>query len=196
MDFACTLYQPGYFSLHQVKWDEFLYLIYLQDPRNPFERGYLMKPATNQKETSRQPLSKELILELWSKTYNTEGKPDWSHLFPYYHDEIVFEDSIQRVEGIEDFKAMCGRLANRCEQLNMEILSILMDSKDVFLQWKMVMMFKKYPSTPLYGCSKLTIAEDGRIIAQRDYFDLWGTILNGIPVLRKPYWKFMHRYFG
>lgn len=23
-------------------------------------------------------LTKELVLDLWSKTYNTEGKPDWS----------------------------------------------------------------------------------------------------------------------
>jgi hypothetical protein len=71
-----------------------------------------------------------------------------------------------------------------------------MDSRTVFFQWKMVMMFKKWPSTPLYGCTKLTFGEDNRIIEQRDYFDLWGTILNGIPYLRKPYWKFMHRYFG
>ena len=29
-------------------------------------------------------LTKDLVLELWSKTYNTEGKPDWSHILPYY----------------------------------------------------------------------------------------------------------------
>jgi limonene-1,2-epoxide hydrolase len=143
-----------------------------------------------------EPLTTERIRELWSHTYNTEGKPDWSHLFPYYHEDIIFEDTIQRVEGITEFKAMCNRLAERCEQLNMEILSIVMDGKDVFLQWKMVMMFKKYPSTPLYGCTKLTLGEDNRIILQRDYFDIWGTILNGIPILQKPYWKFMRRYFG
>jgi hypothetical protein len=142
------------------------------------------------------PLTKELILDLWSQTYNTDGKPDWSHLFPYYHEDIIFEDTVQRVEGITEFKEMCGRLAKRCEQLNMEIPSIVMDSKDIFFQWKMVMMFKKYPSTALYGCTKLTLGEDGRIIFQRDYFDLWGTILNGIPILQKPYWNFMHRYFG
>ena len=143
-----------------------------------------------------EPLNAERIRELWSRTYNREGKPDWSHLFPYYHENIVFEDTIQRVEGITEFKAMCNRLAERCEQLNMEIQSILMDGKDVFFQWKMIMMFKKYPSTPLYGCTKLTLGEDHRIILQRDYFDIWGTILNGIPILRKPYWRFMHRYFG
>ncbi|MCU0486732.1 MAG: nuclear transport factor 2 family protein [Anaerolineales bacterium] len=156
---------------------------------------------TNQPQNENQPpilepLNTERIRDLWSRTYNREGKPDWSHLFPYYHEQIVFEDTIQRVEGITEFKAMCNRLADRCEQLTMEILSMVMDGKDVFFQWKMVMAFKKYPNTPLYGCTKLTLGDDNRIIMQRDYFDIWGTILNGIPILRKPYWKFMRRYFG
>jgi limonene-1,2-epoxide hydrolase len=143
-----------------------------------------------------EPLTKESIGALWSRTYNTQGKPDWSHLFPYYHDDIIFEDSIQRVEGKVAFMAMCNRLAQRCEKIDMDILSILLDGNQVFLQWKMVMSFKRWPSTALYGCTILTLGEDNRIITQRDYFDLWGTILNGIPLLRKPYWDFMHRYFG
>ena len=143
-----------------------------------------------------EPLSTERIRQLWSHTYNTQGKPDWSHLFPYYHDDIVFEDIIQRIEGKAEFMAMCERLAQRCESLNMDILSIVTDGTQVFFQWKMIMSFKRWPSNALYGCTRLALAEDGRIITQRDYFDLWGTILNGIPLLRKSYWKFMRRYFG
>ena len=142
------------------------------------------------------PLTTERIREIWVQTYNTQGKPDWSHLFPYYHDGITFEDSIQRIEGKVEFMAMCNRLAGRCEKLNMDIQSIVMDGKQFFFEWKMVMSFKKWPNTALYGCTRLTLADDNRIITQRDYFDLWGTILNGIPLLRKSYWNFMRRYFG
>ncbi len=143
-----------------------------------------------------EPLTSERICELWSQTYNTQGKPDWSHLFPYYHDDIVFEDSIQHIEGKAEFMELCNRLANRCEKINMDILSIVMSGKQVFFEWKMVMSFKKWPSNALYGCTRLTLADDNRIIFQRDYFDLWGTILNGIPLVRKAYWSFMRRYFG
>jgi limonene-1,2-epoxide hydrolase len=143
-----------------------------------------------------EPLTTERIRELWSRTYNTQGKPDWSHLFPYYHDDIVFEDIIQRIEGKTEFIAMCNRLAQRCEQLNMDILSIVKDENQVFFQWKLVMTFKRWPSNAVYGCTRLTLGEDNRITTQRDYFDLWGTILNGIPLLRKSYWNFMRRYFG
>ena len=143
-----------------------------------------------------EKLTAEQIRDLWSKTYNTEGKPDWSHLFPYYHDEIIFQDSIQRIEGIEDFKAMCGRLTDRCEQLNMDIESVVVEGNIAFLQWTMTMMFKRYPSTPVYGASKLTFAEDNRIIAQRDYFDLWGDIFNGIPRFKPLYRRFLRKRFG
>ena len=143
-----------------------------------------------------EKLTTAKILELWSKTYNKEGKPDWAHIFPYYHDNIVFQDSIQRIEGIEDFTAMCNRLTDRCEQLSMDISAISMNENEVFMEWTMVMMFKKFPSTPMYGCTKLTFADDNRIIHQRDYFDLWGDIFNGITRFKRAYRNFMKKYFG
>jgi limonene-1,2-epoxide hydrolase len=138
----------------------------------------------------------DTVAVLWSKTYNTEGKPDWSHLFPYYHPDLVFQDSVQRIEGREEFMAMCGRLTDRCRQLHMDIHSVARNGDVFFLQWTMTMMFEKFPSTPVYGCTKLTLHEDGRIIDQRDYFDLWGDIFNGIPFFKGPYRRFMRRKFG
>lgn len=136
------------------------------------------------------------VKTLWSRTYNTDGKPDWSHIFPYYHDDIVFWDSIQRIEGKKEFIALCDRLTKRCKQLKMEILSIAKEDNVIIMDWIMTMMFKKFPSTPVYGSTKLTIHEDGRIIGQRDYYDLWGDIFNGIPWFKKAYRRFMHKKFG
>ena len=143
-----------------------------------------------------EPLTAEQIRELWSKTYNKEGKPDWSHIYPYYHPDIVFEDSIQKIEGIATFKEMCARLTKRCEQLNMDILNIAQEGNVTLMDWKMTMVFNKYPSTPVYGCSRLTFGADGRIIHQRDYFDLWGDIFNNIPYFKRTYRKFIRKHFG
>ena len=44
-------------------------------------------------------INAESIKELWSKTYNTEGKPDWSHILPYYDDNVFFWDTVQKIEG-------------------------------------------------------------------------------------------------
>lgn len=143
-----------------------------------------------------KPLNTELVLELWSRTYNTNGKPDWSHIFPYYHENIVFQDPIQIVTGKVDFLAMCKRLTDRCKELRMDISSIAASKDEFFLEWTMTMIFGKTPSTPIFGCTRLTIGPDGRIIRQRDYYDLWGDIFKKVPVMHTLYPKFMRKLFG
>lgn len=142
------------------------------------------------------PLSSDLVLELWSRTYNTNGKPDWSHIFPYYHEDIIFQDTIQRIEGKKAFVEMCNRLTKRCEELKMKISSIAESDNEIFMEWEMTMIFRKTPSTSLYGCTKLTLDEDGIIVHQRDYYDLWGDIFQNVPLMKKIYPRFMRRIFG
>jgi hypothetical protein len=141
-------------------------------------------------------LNETSVRSLWSKTYNTEGKPDWSHLFPYYADNIIFQDSIQRIEGKEPFMAMCGRLAQRCKSLNMDLVNVIQKDNVILMDWVMTMSFTKYPSTPLYGSTRLVLNDDGLIKEQRDYYDLWGDIFNNIPYFKKHYRKFLAKKFG
>ena len=141
-------------------------------------------------------LTKELVLDLWTKTYNTECKPDWSHLLPYYDDNIYFRDSIQEIRGIEEFTAMTERLTKRSKDLKMNIVKAVMEENIIFIEWEMTLSFKKYPSSILYGSRRLTIIKEGKIIEQRYYYDLWGDIFDNIPRFGKAYRKFMKRKFG
>jgi len=138
----------------------------------------------------------ETIKELWSKTYNTEGKPDWSHILPYYDDSIYFRDSIQELSGIEAFRVMTENLTKRSKDLKMNIVNAVLQENIVFLEWEMTIKFKKNPSSVLYGSSRLTLNSNGKIIGQRDYYDLWGDIFDNIPRFGKAYRKFMKRKFG
>jgi hypothetical protein len=141
-------------------------------------------------------LTKELVLELWSKTYNTEGKPDWSHILPYYDENIYFRDSIQAIRGIKEFTEMTERLATRSKDLKMKIVNAVMHENIIFLEWEMTIKYKKNPSSVLYGSSRLTLNAEGKITEQRDYYDLWGDIFDNIPRFGKAYRKFMIRKFG
>jgi limonene-1,2-epoxide hydrolase len=141
-------------------------------------------------------LTKELVLDLWSKTYNTVGKPDWSHILPYYDDNIYFRDSIQEIRGIVEFKAMTERLTKRSKDLKMKIVNAVMEENIILMEWEMTLSFKKYPSSILYGTSRLTLNKEGKISEQRDYYDLWGDIFDNIPRFGKAYRKFMKRKFG
>lgn len=147
-------------------------------------------------DAARQIINADTIRELWSKTYNREGRPDWSHIFPYYHQDIVFQDTIQRIEGKARFVSMCQRLTQRTKQLRMEILTVAQNDNVIMFDWIMTMIFNKYPSTPIYGSTKLVLSEDGLIKEQRDYYDLWGDIFNNIPRFNIIYRKFIARKFG
>jgi hypothetical protein len=141
-------------------------------------------------------LTKDLVLELWTKTYNTEGKPDWSHILPYYDINIFFRDSIQEIRGIEEFTAMTERLTKRSKDLKMNIVNAVMEKNIIIMEWEMTLSFKKYPSSVLYGSSRLTLNEEGKITEQRDYYDLWGDIFDNIPRFGKAYRRFMSKKFG
>lgn len=141
-------------------------------------------------------LTKELFLDLWSKTYNTEGNPDWSHILPYYDENIYFRDTIQEIRGIKEFTAMTERLTKRSKDLKMKIVNSAIEENKIFMEWEMTLSFKKYPSSVLYGSSRLTLNSEGKIIEQRDYYDLWGDIFDNIPRFGKAYRKFLIKKFG
>ncbi len=154
------------------------------------------KSIKNEMNSNTMVLDAESIRELWSRTYNTEGKPDWSHILPYYDENIIFRDSIQEIRGIEEFKAMTERLTERSKDLSMNIVRTVQQDRDIFIEWEMTIAYKKRPSSVLYGSSRVTLNEEGKIIEQRDYYDLWGDIFDNIPRFGKAYRRFMKKKFG
>jgi hypothetical protein len=157
----------------------------------------MIEDRTSQQENPHDTITDlATIRELWSKTYNTEGKPDWSHILPYYDAHIIFRDTIQEVRGIEAFRALTERLTKRSKDLKMNIVNAVMEDRIVFIEWEMTIAYKKNPSSIVYGASRMTLNEGGKIIEQRDYYDLWGDIFDNIPRFGKMYRKFMKRKFG
>ena len=155
-----------------------------------------MNPIEQEKSSARTGLNAESIKELWTKTYNTQGKPDWSHILPFYDENIYFRDSVQELRGIEEFVAMTRRLTDRSKDLSMNIVRTAQQKNDIFIEWEMTIKFKKNPSSVIYGSSRVTLNEEGKIIEQRDYYDLWGDIFDNIPRFGKVYRRFMKRKFG
>ena len=103
---------------------------------------------------------------------------------------------MQKIKGIEEFREMTQRLADRSKDLKMKVVRAIMEDKTIFIEWEMTISFKKNPSSILYGSSRLTLNEEGKIAEQRDYYDLWGDIFDNIPRFGKAYRRFMRRKFG
>lgn len=138
----------------------------------------------------------EQFTELWTSIYSKKGRPDWSHILPYYHEDIYFRDSIQEIYGIKEFTKMTQRLTKRSKNLEFLVHEKIMEKPIIFIEWEMILSFKNTPKSSIYGTSRLTLSKDGKIIKQRDYYDLWGDILDNIPMFGKGYRKFMKKIFG
>ena len=149
-----------------------------------------------QQETPPSALTLEKVREIYSRTYSDDGKPDFSHIYPYYHQNVRFRDSIQVIEGRNKFIEMCDRLARRCSEIYMTVHDIAQNGNIIFLQWTMTTRFRKAPLTPMHGVTKLTRDHQGLIVEHRDHFDLWGDTFDAIPVIGKMYRWVMRKLLG
>lgn len=135
------------------------------------------------------------FLTLWKDIYTDEGKPGWDHMLPYYADDIFFKDSVQEIRGKEEFTAMTRRLSQRSKNLEFLVHNSLKQKNLIFVEWEMVISYKKYPKSSIYGASRILL-RDGKVAEQRDYYDLWGDIFDNIRFIAKGYRRFMKRKFG
>lgn len=137
----------------------------------------------------------EHLKSLWQDIYSESGRVDWSGMLPYYADDIRFRDSVQALRGKRRFAAMTRRLAGRSKRLRFIIRNAAMEEGLAFVEWEMVISYKRFPSSSIHGASRLLL-RDGKIAEQRDYYDLWGDIFDAVPFLSAAYRLFMRRSFG
>lgn len=138
----------------------------------------------------------ERMLEIWYSPYGKGKKPVFSEIYPHYHPQCRFHDSIQAFEGREVFMEMCERLQKRCSEIRMEVHHAAQNGNVFFVEWTMSVSFMKAPLTPMYGATRLTVDEEGLIKVHRDYYDLWGDSFDAIPVVGKMYRWFMRTVMG
>lgn len=135
------------------------------------------------------------VVDLWTRVY-ADGRPDWSHLLPYYADDVHFADTVQELHGIAAFREMVERLARRSGNVQMQVLHAARAGDVIFVEWQMTLRFRQTRTVTMPGLSRLTLNQAGKIVDQRDLYDLWGTIFDNIPGLGRAYRAFMRRVFG
>ncbi len=135
------------------------------------------------------------VVDLWTRVY-ADGQPDWSHLLPYYAEDVHFTDTVQELRGLAAFREMVERLARRSGNVQMQALHAARAGNVIFIEWQMTLRFRQTRTVTMPGLSRLTLNEEGKIADQRDVYDLWGAIFDNIPGLGRAYRAFMRRVFG
>ena len=103
------------------------------------------------------------LLEIWTSPYGEDKVPDYSQIYPHYHPNCRFHDSIQHFDGLDIFKEMCERLEERCNEIRMEVHSAGQNGNVFFVEWTMTMSFRGTPMTPLNGATRLNVDDDGLV---------------------------------
>lgn len=101
-------------------------------------------------------------------------------LRPLYAEGVVFEDPIQRVEGVEAFLDVNRRLVARAKKLAFDLERVIGDDDELVLVWRMTFQAKIGPEVQVDGVSHLR-ARGGKVTSHRDYWDLATLLASGVP---------------
>lgn len=140
----------------------------------------------------RKPFTAETAREMFSvraKSPNGEGV-DVTLVRTYYHPDVHFRDAIQDCHGRDEVIEMLLRFAQKCKELRVFVHNVVQDGPVIFVEWRMEIVVN--PRLPMLwndGVTRLLVGEDGLVVDQRDYFDLWGDMIDAFPKASKIYRK-------
>lgn len=115
---------------------------------------------------------------------------DVSIVRTYYHPDVLFRDAIQEVRGRDAVVEMLLRFAQRCQEMRVQVHNVVQADKVIFVEWRMeITVNRRFPMLWNDGCTRLLLDDDGLVIDHRDYFDLWGDMIDAFPRASKVYRK-------
>jgi hypothetical protein len=109
------------------------------------------------------------------------GNPEaLSHLRTLYAPDIVFQDPIQIVRGIDAFMEMNEKLMSKLRSLEWTIVAVSGDDTTGIIEWSMHAKSKLGPSLTVDGVTRAHFHE-GLVVDHRDYWDLSEMIASAVP---------------
>jgi hypothetical protein len=97
-----------------------------------------------------------------------------------YADDVVFQDPMQRTEGIDAFVHAMDSLLKMSRRLSFHVMSAAGTDEEMFLVWTMKMTPRRGPTVTIDGMSHLR-SREGKISYHRDYWDLANGIASAVP---------------
>jgi len=113
---------------------------------------------------------------------------DVSIIRDHYHPDVLFRDAIQEVRGRDAVVEMMLRFPERVKELSCEVHEAVQDGNVIFVEWTMTFRARRQmPVMRNNGASRLRLDDDGLVVDHRDYFDLWGDMIDAFPRAGRAY---------
>lgn len=119
------------------------------------------------------------MFSLWDKEV-----PSVEDLRTYFTDDMIFEDPLQRIEGLEAYREMNERLLKKNADLIIEMREHAQNGPHIMFTFSLSMApNKKRPQRKAYveGMTYVRLNEEGKIDYHRDYWDFAPMFLGMFP---------------
>lgn len=121
-----------------------------------------------------------------AKFFNLVNRNNMCEVVPlFYHPDIVFEDPMVHIKGIEDIINYYGHLYENVLEIRFDIKKEIAEGPSRFASWVLHMRHAKLRGgAPIqFEGASFVESKDGLAIYHRDYFDLGAMVYEQIPVL-------------
>lgn len=135
--------------------------------------------------TEKQILNTPEWLCSFKQVYQNLSKRNLNSLNTIYHRNVVFEDPLHKVEGLENFIAYFENLYTHVITCTFEINDIIHTPNEAAIYWEMRYKHPKLNSGKtivVMGHSRLKVI-DNKIIYHRDYLDVGAMLYEHIPLV-------------
>jgi len=118
------------------------------------------------------------LFSMWDKEV-----PSIEELRQYFADDLVFEDPLQRIEGLEAYWAMNERLLKANTDLKIQMEESAQNGRHIMFTYSLSMSPSKKMSKMLHvtGMTYVRLNDEGKIEYHRDYWDFLGAMLSMFP---------------
>ncbi len=120
------------------------------------------------------------------RNFEREGVGVLERLAPLYDPNVVFRDPLQTIHGRDAFLAMNRRIMGRARRLSFEVTDAVGREGTLFLAWKMMYEPHVGPTLSFEGATHARVRK-GRIVEQRDHWDMLSTVAASLPLVRHVY---------
>ena len=125
------------------------------------------------------------VVERFCRLFNELHAGNLERLADVYAADVVFEDPLHRVEGLEAMTRYFARMYEGVASISFDFHDVLESGDQAMLAWSMRMTHRRLrPGEELVlpGASHVRHAND-RVVSHRDYFDAGAMIYERLPVL-------------
>lgn len=122
------------------------------------------------------------------------GETALDELLSLYDENVHFRDPVHDVQGRSAFAEMNRKFLRSVRSLEIDVVDLVEGERSFFVAWTMRLTPRVGPAVSVDGVTHVR-HRDGKIVEQRDHFDMAGSALDALPGVGAAYRTIVGKLF-